>query len=440
MISSLRARLFAAIAAFILVIGLAAGTLAFRWAFDEAIELQDAILLQVGALAVYHHFDSPPADEHNVDAEARVTIQELDGATQDGRSTKLPALPGGIADGLHTVSNFDGHWRILILTRPDGSRVAIGQTTAFRDETARDSALRTVLPLVGLIPCLLLLVGLVINYSFRPVSRLAARLDAKEADDLAKLPIDGIPDELRPFVRSINRLLERIAVMFEQKRRFVADAAHELRSPITALKLQAENLAHVDLPPESRERLTALELGIRRTAHLLEQLLALAKYEATPLSYVAPASFDQIVKDVVAELLPLAQTRSVDLGFKRIEDVSIAADVTALAVLVRNLVDNAIRYTPEGGQIDISLFRDRAHGVLKIEDTGPGIPIAELPRAFDAFYRGSQTVTQGTGLGLSIVQRIVGSLSGSITLENIVAPGPGGLRVTIVLPGANERA
>ena len=170
MIFSLRARLFAAIAAFVLVTGLAAGALAFRWAFDEAIELQDAILLQVGALAVHHRFDDPPADEHKVDAEARVTIQELD-RIGDGRSAWLLGLPSDIGDGLHTISDANGHWRILILTRPDGSRVAIGQTTAFRDETARDSALRTVLPLLGLIPCLLLLVGLVINYSFRPISR-----------------------------------------------------------------------------------------------------------------------------------------------------------------------------------------------------------------------------------------------------------------------------
>ena len=239
---------------------------------------------------------------------------------------------------------------------------------------------------------------------------------------------------MRPFVRSINRLLERIAIMFEQKRRFIADAAHELRSPITALKLQADNLSHGDLPLESRERLRALEMGIGRTAHLLEQLLALAKYEAGPLSHVPSTLFDEVVKEVVADQLPLAQARSIDLGFKRVEEVLVAADPTALTVLVRNLLDNAIRYTPEGGKIDISLFREGAHGVLKIEDTGPGIPINELPRVFDPFYRGRQTGIQGTGLGLSIVRQIVESLSGSVTLENMMVPGLGGLRVTIVLP------
>ncbi|MBV8745224.1 MAG: HAMP domain-containing histidine kinase, partial [Xanthobacteraceae bacterium] len=212
-------------------------------------------------------------------------------------------------------------------------------------------------------------------------------------------------------------------------------AAHELRSPITALRLQAENLAHADLRPESRERLAALEMGIRRTAHLLEQLLALAKYETGSLPHTASTPFDNVVKDVVADLLPLARDRSIDLGFKLIEDISITADATALAVLVRNVVDNAIRHSPDGGQIDISLFREGMRGVLCIEDAGPGIPSNDLIRVFDPFYRGCHAGTQGSGLGLSIVLRIVESLSGSITLENIAAPDRG-LRVNISLPVA----
>ena len=224
--------------------------------------------------------------------------------------------------------------------------------------------------------------------------------------------------------------------MFEQKHRFIADAAHELRSPITALTLQAENLGHADLPPASRERLAVLDTGIRRTAHLLEQLLALAKYEAGSLPQVPPARLDKVVKEVVAELLPLARVRSIDLGFKRMQDVSIASDSVALAVLVRNVVDNAVRYSPDGGQIDISLFRDRAHAILCVEDPGPGIPINDLTRVFDPFYRGSHAGTEGTGLGLSIVWQVVESLSGSITLENIAAPDRTGFQVNIILPVA----
>jgi two-component system OmpR family sensor kinase len=435
-ISSLRTRLFAAIAAFILLTGLAAGAVAFRWAFAEAIELQDAILIQIGELAVYHRFDTGLPIDQRVDAEARVTIEELNRTPGDNRPTHLPHLSPDIIDGLHTISD-GSQWRILVRSRPDGSRVAIGQTTAYREEVARDSALRSVLPLAALIPCLMLLVALVINYSFRPVFRLAARLDAKESNHLAKLPVDGMPDELRPFIDSINRLLERITTMFEQKRRFIADAAHELRSPITALTLQAENLNHADLPPESRERLVVLETGIRRTAHLLEQLLALAKYEAGSLRHIPPASLDDVVKRVVADLLPLAGLRSVDLGFKRIEETWIATDAIALTVLVRNVLDNAIRYSPEGGQVDISLFHDAAYGVLCIEDSGPGIPGKDLTRVFDPFYRGSHAGAQGTGLGLSIVLRIVESLSGSITLQNIAAPDRTGLRVNIILPVAD---
>jgi two-component system OmpR family sensor kinase len=322
---------------------------------------------------------------------------------------------------------------VLVHTRPDGSRVAVGQQTIYRDEVARDSALRAVLPLAVLVPCLMLLVGIVIRYSFRPVSRLAARLDAEESDHPAKLPLDGMPRELRPFVESINRLLSRIAMMFEQQRRFVADAAHELRTPITALSVQAENLQRVGLSPVSLERLDALGAGIRRIAHLLEQLLALARYEVG-FQRTASVPFDHAVKVALADLLPLAQARAIDLGAERIETVWVAAEATALAVLVRNLVDNAIRHTPRGGRIDISLFVEHDCAVLTVEDTGPGIAKTDLARVFEPFFRGSRPEGEGTGLGLSIVRRIVDGLRGSIVLQNIAAAHRTGLRVTVKLP------
>jgi len=173
------------------------------------------------------------------------------------------------ATGCKRVGRGRGEWRVLIRSRGNGSRIAVGQLTAYRGEIARGSALRTVMPFAVLVPCLMLLVSAVIGYSLRPVARLARALDASDYDNLAALPLPGVPEELRPFIRSINRLLGRIGVMIEQQRRFVADAAHELRSPVTALTVQAENLGHAELPPESRARLAALQSGIRRTGHLL---------------------------------------------------------------------------------------------------------------------------------------------------------------------------
>jgi two-component system OmpR family sensor kinase len=284
----------------------------------------------------------------------------------------------------------------------------------------------------------MLLVGVIIRYSFRPVSLLAAQLDAKEADHLAKLPSKGMPQELLPFIASINRLLERIATMFDQQQRFIADAAHELRTPVTALSLQVENLDRAELPKESRDRLAALKTGIRRTAHLLEQLLALAKYDAGRVLRAPRTAFDSIAKEVVADFLPHARARAIDLGFERVDHVPVDADGTALAVLVRNLVENALYHTPDGGRIDIALFRHCDHAVLRIEDSGPGIPEADLDRVFEPFYRGGWSGGEGTGLGLPIVRRVAETFGGSVMLENIPASGRTGLRVNVRIQASSK--
>ena len=439
LISSLRGRLFVGLTVFIVGTGLAAGYLAFRWAFEEAIELQDAILLQVGALAAKNRLTDLPSVA-NIDGEARVAIEELTAPGEPALASSLPRLPRDLRDGLQTVRRGREQWRVFVRTRIDGSRVAVGQPTANRDEVAQDSALRTIVPLGLLVPGLMLLIGVVIDRSLRPLSRLAARLDAKQSDHLEKLPTDGIPKELLPFVASINRLLDRIGTMFDKQRRFVADAAHELRSPITALSVQAENLEHVGLSEDGRVRLDSLQAGIRRTAHLLEQLLALARYDADANAELPVSAFDRIAKEVVADLLPVAQDRSIDLGFARIEDVSVRGEPVALAMLVRNLIDNALRHTPAGGRVDVSLFHQDEAVILQVADSGRGIPASEIDRIFEPFFRGSRSRGDGTGLGLSIVRRIAERCHGSIRLENVGPPEGHGLSASASFPAVSEMA
>jgi two-component system OmpR family sensor kinase len=279
-------------------------------------------------------------------------------------------------------------------------------------------------------------VAIVINRTLRPVLRLADRLDAERSDNFEKLPLDGMPAELRPFIASINRLLARVSTMVDQNKRFIADAAHELRTPITALGIQAENLDRVDLPPEGRTRLDVLIQGIRRIAHLLEQLLAHARYD-TGSAADAVTAFDHVARECVADLLPIAAARSVDLGFARLEAVSVRGDATAVAVMLRNLLDNALRHTPAGGRVDLYLYRDDDNALVCIEDTGLGIMPADLDRVFEPFFRGGRPTDEGTGLGLSIVRRIVDGFNGRITIENIVLPERSGLRVTVTLPAVD---
>ena len=434
MTDSLRGRLFIGLTFMIVLVGLGAGVVAFRWAYDEAIEMQDSILIQIGAFAIDSRLQKDTPIDAGVDAEARVNIEELGDRPSGTPDTRALWT---LQDGLHVVSRDQKPWRILLRTRRDGSRFAVGQATEVRDEMARDSALHAILPFAAMAPCLLLVIAIVVWQSLRPMIELAGQLDARRSDDLGRLSLQGTPRELHPFIASINRLLERIKAMMEQQRRFVADAAHELRTPITAISLQAENLSQAELPPDSRARLSALKSGARRTAHLLEQLLALARYDMDRTPEAPVASLDRCAKEVVSDFMCSAMDRGVDLGFEIIEPVSVRGEPAMLSSVVHNLIDNALRHTPQGGRVDIGIYREGARVVLQIEDTGPGIPACDLERVFEPFVRGSRPVEDGTGLGLSIVKRIVERLKGSVTLENVPKSG---LRVTVAFPAAGEAA
>jgi two-component system, OmpR family, sensor kinase len=432
MTHSLRGRLLIGLTLMIVSTGVVAGAVGFQWAFDEAIEMQDSILTQIGALALDTRFHNDASINSGVDPEAQVTMEELGdrpSGTSDSRSL------WNLQDGLHVVSRDRKPWRVLLRTRPDGSRFAVSQATAIRDDVARDSALHIVLPLAVMAPCLMLVIALVVWRSLRPMVQLAEQLDIRRPDDLSRLSQKGTPRELHPFIASINRLLERIDAMMDQQRSFVADAAHELRTPITAISLQAENLSQLELPPESRDRLSALQNGARRTAHLLEQLLALARYDMASPPQAPITSLDCCAKEVVADFMSVASDRGVDLGFAIIEPLLVRGEPATLSSVVHNLIDNALRHTPQGGRVDIGIYREAERVILQVEDTGAGIPASDLERVFEPFVRGSRPAGEGTGLGLSIVKRIVERLKGCVALENVANSG---LRVTVSFPVVEE--
>ena len=434
MIRSLRGRLFVWLTAIIVVTGGIGSWFAYTWAFGEAIEMQDGVLTQLASLAQTGTFgDGQPL--HGVEEHTDVWIIEL-GKTPRGApdDRRLFALQ----DGLQVTTWKSKPIRVLLRTRADGSRFAVAQPAEFREETARDVALSTLLPIAALIPCLMLVSALVIAHSLRPVVRLATDLDARRTDDLTPLPLARMPSELHPFIASINSLLTRLGLMMDQQRRFIADAAHELRTPVTALSLQAENLDSVALPDAARERVDALKQGMRRTRHLLEQLLTLARHEADSATddQLPPVAFDRAAKAVVAELLPLALDRGIDLGFELVEPLTVRGHPVMLAAMIRNLLDNALRFTPQGGRVDVGIFGEEDTAILQIDDTGPGIKAADMDRIFEPFFRGSDPKAEGTGLGLSIVRRILDALGGTIALDNITSAGHSGLRVIVRLPMA----
>ncbi len=434
MIRSLRGRLFAGLTAIILLTGIVGGLFAHHWAFNEAIEMQDSVLIQIAGL-VQSGSLTGGRELHGVDEDAEVWLIDQAAASQ---ASDDEARLWSLKDGLALATRKGQPIRVLLRTRPDGTRFAVAQRTSLRDEIAGDMAFRTVLPIAALIPCLLLVTAIVIARSLRPMVRLADNLDARRADDLTPLPAAQTPSELHPFITSINGLLKRVRLLMDQQRRFVADAAHELRTPITALSLQAENLDPVDLPTSARERVAALRQGIRRTRHLLEQLLALARNDAgqAEAATMPVVKLDDVAKEVVADLLPEAANHGVDLGFARVESAAVRGEAVMLAAVVRNLLDNALRFTPHGGRIDAYVYQDGDAAILQIEDSGPGVAPEEISRIFEPFFRGQRPEGDGVGLGLSIVKRIVDGLGGSIEAVNVAEGGRTGLRVVVKLPAA----
>src|SRR5258708_6854598 len=269
MIRSLRARLFVGMTVVIVLAGCAGGTFAYFSAVDEAIEMEGSMLVQHGSLVRGGGFDSGQP-LRGVDEDAEVVIIELGTAPHGSAEDRQPF---SLQDGLRLASRKGHPIRVLLRTRTDGSRFAVAQRTAIREEIAQELALRTLVPIAALVPCLMLITALVIARSLRPVVRLARDLDTRPADDMRELPA--------------------------------------ARTPITALSLQAENLEPVALSVEGRDRLAALRDGMSRTKHLLEQLLALARQETGLPEAAESIALDQLAKEVVADLLPEATRRGV---------------------------------------------------------------------------------------------------------------------------------
>lgn len=434
---SIQVRLAWGLSIAIATMALVAGAFSFYGAFEEAYELQDDTLRQVAALVPHQPAAAWPPPEltgawpDEVDDDSGLMVQAL-GTPADEARDELP-LPATLPDGLHTVRVDHTSYRTFVKTLAPGRRIAVSQETQVRDEIAQGSAMRTVLPLLILVPVLLLVVTHLVRKMLRPVTALAAQIDARSDQDLRPLDGPSLPSEMRPFVRAINRLLGRVGDAMDDQRRFVADAAHELRSPMTALSLQAERLGTVPLPDEAAQRLATLRQGIERNRHLLEQLLNLARAQGADSAPAQPVAVRQVYRRVLEDLMPLAEAKQLDIGIAEGEEVQVLAHEVDLYTLLRNLVDNAIRYTPDGGRVDLLARRDGPHVILEVEDSGAGIAAAERERVLAPFHRVLGTQQTGSGLGLSIVKAIAQRLGARLELLDATQFAQGlKVRVTFV--------
>jgi two-component system OmpR family sensor kinase len=299
-------------------------------------------------------------------------------------------------------------------------RIAVAQSTDLRDESAINSALLTLLPLLVLVPLLVALVSHIVRREIAPLRRLSAVLDAQSAEEPRPLPEKDIPEEAASFVAAINRLLGRVNKLIGHQRRFIADAAHELRSPLTALSVQARNLEQAASLEKVRERIAPLKAGIERARHLTEQLLDLAKSEAgggEGTKSGGEIDVALLARDLIAQRLPEAGQRGLDLGLEQRAPATLRGSEAALRLILKNALENALRYTPAGGEVTVRIAAEGDDVLIEVLDTGPGIPEAERERIFAPFYRIAGSEGEGSGLGLAIARDAAARLGGLISLH-----------------------
>jgi two-component system OmpR family sensor kinase len=283
-----------------------------------------------------------------------------------------------------------------------------------------------------LLPVLAIVIGFAIRRELSPLNETARAIARRPPLSLDLLPEEDLPAEVRPLIDEINRLLRRLRVAVDREQRFVTDAAHALRTPLTALQLQAEILDGGRDTAERAVRTAELRAGIRRLIRLSEQLLSLARSEAEggPLTLVT--ELDPMLAEVAGIYTDSAQSRGIDLAVESQTDVQVPGNTRRLTLIFGNLLDNSLRYTPAGGHVRIRSTTESSRVRIQVWDEGPGLPPQDLERVFERFYRGSGEQGIGSGLGLATVRTLVEQLGGTVVLENrIDHPG---LVATVVLP------
>ena len=408
---SLQVRISLALICMLLPLSILAGIFSYYDTYHETQEVQDDLLRQVA-----NYLDPSDADDekHSLDNDNKISVQF------PNTPNPIVSLPEQISDGLHTIQadDDDDYYRVYTRTTKQG-RIAVMQESDYREELAEMAAVQSILPMLLALPLIILLTVWITHRTMRSVKTLSDDLEQRQINDLSPMDTQNIPSEIQGFVVAINNLLQRTDENVRQQQRFIADAAHELRSPMTALSLQAERLNNMQLSAEAREQSALLQQSIQRNRHLLEQLLSLARAQAPEIQRPKTLiSLQNQFRRVLQELMPLALAKGQDIGVAVENDCQIHADDTEIYTLIKTFTDNAIRYTSKGGRIDLGFDETAEYLNIWVEDDGPGIPPSERQRVIDPFYRILGTEQQGTGLGLSIADTIVKRHQGRLKLAD----------------------
>ena len=383
-----------------------------------------------------HDLPMPPDEEKGGDGEVRLREDKIHG--EDVRvaytwikvDVKLPPVTG------KNVGREPAPQTVL---------VQVAETLEKRKTLATEIVKGTMVPQFVTLPLAVLLVWLALVRGIKPLAQLEKRIRARKPDDMSALDDTAVPEEVAPLVSSINDLLSRLKVSLTTQKRFLADAAHQLKTPLAGLRMQADLAQRETDADELKKSLKHIGLASVRATHTVNQLLALARAETTGRSLAKHrVDLASIAREVMADSVPRALEKKIDLGYDGPAagqlPMQLVGNATLLKEMVRNLLDNAIAYTPENGQVTLRLLADRFSGVLVllVEDSGPGIPESERELVFQPFYRALGTNVDGSGLGLAIVLEIATQHDATISIEDAELSGhpqSPGMRIAIRFVG-----
>ncbi len=445
---SMRRRLLLWLLTSLLAGGLAAAAVVFVQARSEAHELFDYQLRQLALTLRDRSYSVRQFAEVLQGEEALdfvIQVWAPDGNSIYESHPRL-RIPGPVRLGFNDVTSGEGRWRVFAIQQR-GLTLQVSQAVADRDALAFGAAWRTLLPFLVALPLFGLLIWRLVGREVRFLETTARAVASRSPESLAPLDKVAVPEEIQPLVDALNGLLGRLEKAFTRERQFIADAAHELRTPLTALRLQLQ-LAERARDDGDRERAyEMLREGIARAVRLVEQLLTLARQDPEASGRARePVNLAALAREGAMALEAAATSQGLALAVEAPDPVEVLGDPAALRTMITNLVDNAIRYTPFGS-VTVRVRREGTGGgvgagsgeggeaIFEVEDTGPGIPLAERQRVFDRFYRGEAATEGGTGLGLAIVRRIALRHGGAVELAD--GAGGRGLRVRFRMPMKN---
>lgn len=356
------------------------------------------------------------------------------------RSEGAPNLGVPAEDGYQNLVLKEHNWRTFTTHSADRQfTVWVGERFYLRDNLTNEITWDMLFPLVLGVPLLAVAIGWGVGRGLVPLRRVAAAVARRSPSNLQPVDMRKVPAELNVVVETLNVLLKSLSEAFDRERRFTADAAHEIRTPLAGIKTHAQVALRQGNDSQRRQAMEEVIQGVDRTTRLVDQLLTLARLDHQALEKdFHEVDLGSLAADVIAALDPEAASKRITVSLASSAHDRLHGNAVALGMLLRNIIDNAIRYTPEGGAVHVETGSEDGHALVSVTDTGPGVPEEERARLFDRFYRGARVAPYGCGLGLSIVRRVADLHGASVSLG--ASPAGQGLQVRVIFPAARNTA